>query len=449
MKTIVIIGGGWSGTFTAIQLLEMSKTVRVKIIHSGPPLGLGVAYNTNESEHLLNVPAGRMSAFKNKPNHFSDWLISKGYSTNPTNEYVPRKEYGNYLLELVEKYQSNQHLEVIDARAIDIQKSEKNYEILLNTNHSVAADKIVLALGNFLPASPKLKSPSFYKSNHYFQNPWTSDYLNNLAADKNILLIGTGLTMVDCILSLKKIGFKKTIYVVSPRGYTPFPHGTPETYPDFYSELNKTSLLDIYKTVRKHIQKAAKENITWRAVIDSLRPNAQNIWIHLSAKDKQQFISHLRHIWGVVRHRLPVKTYEEMNLLKTSGQMEIIGGRIEDVQEQDGHISVSIILRKQSHFREINVGTVVNCTGPQTNYNELQDELVMNLLRKKMILSDPLKMGIQATINGEVLQNNREVSKDMYALGSMLRGLLWETTAVPDIRLQTEHIAKQIINSIT
>jgi len=448
MKTIVVIGGGWSGTFTAIQLLEMSKTVRVKIIHSGPPLGLGIAYSTNELEHLLNVPAGRMSAFKNKPNHFSDWLISKGYSTNPTNEFVPRKVYGNYLIELIETYKTNNQLEVIDARAIDIQKSKNHYEILLNTNNSVFADKIVLAIGNFLPASPKVKSPSFYKSNHYFQNPWTNDYLNNLATDKNILLIGTGLTMVDCILSLKKIGFQKTIYVVSPRGYTPVAHGPLETYTDFYSELENKSLLDIYKTIRKHILKAAKENITWRAVIDSLRPNAQQIWLHLSEKDKQQFISHLRHIWGVVRHRLPIKTYEEMNQLQTSGQMEVIGGRIDNLQEQSGNISVTIQLRKQSVIRELNVGTVVNCTGPQTNYNDLQDQLIMNLMSKKMILSDPLKMGIQATINGEVLQNKQEVSKDMYALGSMLRGLFWETTAIPDIRVQTEHIAKQIINSI-
>lgn len=449
MKTIVIIGGGWSGTLTAIQLLEKSKTISVKIIHSGPALGLGVAYSTNEMEHLLNVPAGRMSAFPSIPAHFTDWLVKNGYnSENLAGEFIPRQLYGKYIQELVLLLQANKQLEIIHAKAIDIQKQELMYSIQLSNSSTVRADKIVLALGNFLPADPKLNTPAFYKTKNYFQNPWSPSYLKNLDSSKDILLIGTGLTMVDSVLSLKSLGFNGKIWVVSPRGYTPAPHGKSDVYPDFYSEFKDKSLLELFKTVRKHLKIAESKNISWRGVIDSLRPHAQKIWVAFSPKEKQQFVSHIRHIWGIARHRLPVKTYNEVNDLKTKGQLEIIGGRILDMEEQNGNICVTIRLRKSSAIKNLNVSRVVNCTGPQTNYKDLQDELVVNLLSKKMIIPDDLKMGIKTTLNGQILQNEQQPSSDIYALGSLLRGVLWETTAVPEIRVQAESIAQQIIDSI-
>lgn len=449
MKTIVVIGGGLSGVLTAIQLLEKSKTISVKIIHSGPSLGLGIAYNTNEAEHLLNVPAGKMSAFSSNPKHFTDWLDKNGYpAENLGGEFLPRMLYGKYIQELVLLLLSNKQLEIINAKAIDILENESSYNIKLNDSKLVVADKIILALGNFLPANPKLNSPTFYTKGNYFQNPWSPSYLKDIDKSKDILLIGTGLTMVDCALSLKNIGYNGKIWVVSPRGYTPASHGKSDVYPDFYSELKEKSLLEIFKTVRKHLKIAESKNSSWRGVIDSLRPHAQEIWIALSLKEKQQFVSHIRHIWGIARHRLPVKTYNEIHDLKSNGKLEIIGGRILDMREDNGIILANIRLRKSGLQKELMVSRVVNCTGPQTNYKELQDELIVNLLSKNMIIPDDLKMGIKTTLNGQILQNKQQASADIYAIGSLLRGVLWETTAVPEIRVQAESIAQQIIDSI-
>lgn len=449
MKTIVIIGGGWSGTLTAIQLLEKSKTLSVKIINSGQPLGLGVAYSTTEEEHLLNVPAGKMSPFPNNPTHFIDWLVKNGHSAkNLEGQFIPRLVYGKYISELISLYKGNKQLEVINAKAIDIIKQGATYTVLLSNNTAIPADKIVLALGNFLPANPKSETLTFYDNKKYFQNPWSPSYLNNIDLKQDILLIGTGLTMVDNVLSLKKRGFTGKFFVVSPRGYTPASHGKADTYPDFYNELKGTNLAEIFKTVRKHLKIASSKNSSWRGVIDSLRPYAQEIWVTRTLKEKQQFVSHIRHIWGVARHRLPVKIYNEINDLKTQGQLEIIGGRIVDMQEKNGPIAIYIQLRKSSAIRELVVSGVVNCTGPQTNYKELKDQLVINLLSKQMIIPDDLKMGIKTTLNGQVLQQEHTASTDIYALGSLLRGVLWETTAVPEIRQQAESIAQQIIDSI-
>lgn len=449
MKTIAIIGGGWSGILTAIQLLEKSKDISIKIINSEQLLGLGIAYSTSDESHLLNVPAGKMSAFPDNPKHFTDWLIKKGYPEKEIEkQFLPRLVYGKYIQEFIDSIKQNAQVEIINARAIDIHKESINYSIQLNNENSVSTDKIVLALGNFLPATPKSASLDFFESPNYFKNPWNTDYLKNIQINQNILIMGTGLTMVDCVISLKKAGITGKLFVVSPRGYTPAPHGIKQTYPDFYAEIKGKTLLEIFKIVRKHLKLAESKNIPWIGVVDSLRPNLQKLWISLSLKGKQQFISHIRHIWGLARHRLPLSVHTQLMDLKTKGQLEIIGGRILDMQEKNNTVSVTLRLRKSTTICELNVSRVINCTGPQTNYKELQNELVKNLLSKRMILADDLKMGIKTTLNGQVLEKDNTASTDMYAIGSLLRGVLWETTAVPEIRMQAESIAKQIIDSI-
>lgn len=456
MKTIAIIGGGWSGILTAIQLLEKSKNISVKIINSGQPIGLGVAYSTTEEAHLLNVPAGKMSAFPNNPKHFTDWLIANGHSIEQIEkQFLPRLVYGKYISELVSSLKQNEQLEIINAKAIDIQKQESAYSILLDNENSILADKIVLALGNFLPATPKAENTIFFESPGYYENPWNTDYLKDIQTNQNILLIGTGLTMVDCMVSLKSAGFAGKIFVVSPRGYTPAAHSKTEAYPDFYSELKGKTLLEMVQIVRKHIKIAESKKSSWIGVIDSLRPHVQEIWITLSQKDKKQFVSHIRHIWGVARHRLPKETHTELMELKAKGKLEIIGGRIihfessqSDSKPANGNVTVSIQLRGSTTVRELNVSKVINCTGPQSNYQELKDALIQNLLAKKMIISNELKMGIETNLTGQVVQDNGKNSDDIYAIGSLLRGVLWETTAVPEISKQAEQIAKQIVDSI-
>ena len=261
--------------------------------------------------------------------------------------------------------------------------------------------------------------------------------------------------MVDCVLSLKKAGVTGKLYVVSPRGYTPASHNKAEIYPDFYSELKGKILLEIFQIVRKHLKIAESKNNSWIGVVDSLRPHVQELWITLSKKDKQQFISHIRHIWGVARHRLPITTHKELMDLKTKGQLEIIGGRIIhfdsaqcDNKLTNGIVNVSIQLRGSSKKRDLSVSRVINCTGPQSNYKELKEEFIQNLLAKRIIISNELKMGIETDINGQVHQEDGKTSTDIYAIGSLLRGVLWETTAVPEISKQAEQIAKQIVDSI-
>jgi uncharacterized NAD(P)/FAD-binding protein YdhS len=454
MKTICIIGGGFSGTITAIHLLQKSNAVRVKLINHKYPLVKGVAYSTARKEHLLNVPAGKMSAFASMPSHFTDWVMSKpGYrefhSGTIDRSFLPRMLYGNYLEEISREHLVNERLEIITSKAVGVEFTNGKYRITTEDDHTIESDYLVLATGNFQPAPPRLQDPSALSSPGYFSNPWTNDFIEKLDPEEDVLLIGSGLTMVDYVLTLVAAGFRGKIYSVSPRGYLPEGHTDKvAVYPDFLEEIKDKSLQSVFHSIIAHVQTATKQNIPWQAVIDSVRPHAKTIWLGLSRRDKQQFISHVRHIWGVARHRLPVDANNKIRELLQSGQLEVIGGRLQAVNSIHDCFEASIKLRKAQNIRTLKVSKIVNCTGPQINFSELNEALIKSLLRHGLIFPDDLKMGIKAGPAGNVVNSSGETVPNLYAVGSLLRGVLWETTAVPELRINTENVAAQIIGSI-
>src|SRR5271169_1627662 len=78
VKTVAIIGGGFCGTLTAVNLARSTtEPLRITLINNQYPLGRGIAYGTRRPEHLLNVVARNMSAFPDLPSHFVDWLRNR------------------------------------------------------------------------------------------------------------------------------------------------------------------------------------------------------------------------------------------------------------------------------------------------------------------------------------------------------------------------------------
>ncbi|HEX8517673.1 MAG TPA: FAD/NAD(P)-binding protein [Bacteroidia bacterium] len=454
MKTVCIIGGGVSGSLTAVQLLKKSEKVKVILINSGNPLLTGVAYSTQRAEHLLNVPAGKMSVYPDKPDHFIEWLKSlpefeKSSDADLKHSFLPRMIYGSYLGDVLNKFMKDDRITVVESKAEAAGRSENKYVIRLEAGSSIEADVLVLAMGNFLPAAPKLKDCSAFSNQHFYANPWSDAFLENLSGSSSVLLIGGGLTMIDCVLSLVNTNFNGQIYAVSPRGYLPEGHlEKPSSYPDFFNEYKNRDLLTIFKSIRKHIAEAKKNTIPWQAVIDSVRPHAKEIWLHFSGDDKQRFITHLRHVWGVARHRLPTGVHRKMKQLISDGRLIVMDGRIREISETENGFHVGIKRRRQSNSEYLKVSRIVNCTGPQINYKELDEAFVKSLIAENIICPDEHKMGINASPGGRVLDNKGGVVKNVYAVGSMLRKVLWETTAVPELRENAENVAQQIIESI-
>lgn len=207
--TVAIVGGGFCGTMVAVHLLKANLPLSVILINSGYPLSKGLAYSSYSHKHLLNVRAKNMSAFPDRPGHFTDWIKQHenfrviDQVTLP-DMFLPRNIYGQYLKDIFEnairKKSENVSISFVHDEAIDIDIKDSQAQIYFSVSPSVTADAVVLATGNHLPTNPVIENPSFYSSKNYFANPWLHEAVNHPDQNKEILIIGNGLTMADVVI---------------------------------------------------------------------------------------------------------------------------------------------------------------------------------------------------------------------------------------------------------
>ncbi len=262
----------------------------------------------------------------------------------------------------------------------------------------------------------------------------------------NPFLIGTGQTMVDMAIILYKRAHQGQIMAISRRGILPLAHGSFETYPSFFHEMeNSTKLCDLFKIVRNNIKQAEAIGIDPRAVIDSLRPYTQKIWMGLSSVEKSRFMRHVFRYWEIIRSRIPPESHVIVQTMRSAGQLEIIAGQVFDMEEMENGLKVHYIPRGGGKSQAITAGRVINCTGPETDYRMIEQPLVKNLLGRGLIRPGPAMIGMDALPGGAVLSRDGSASDILFTLGSTMKGVMWEVVAVPEIRVQAEELASRLL----
>lgn len=448
MKRITIVGGGASGTLLAVNLLKTvgGSPVEVNLVETRERVGRGVAFSTTRDAHLLNVPAGRMGAFPDDIEHFHKWLAANGHEFHP-NDFVPRKLYGEYLrfvfTEAIETTNSNVKLNLIDDEAVDMSVEAHAAQVILRSGEILPSDKVVLAFGNFVPPHPNVPDLSFASSQKYFLDPWRSKMYELISPDDTIFIVGTGLSMIDVVLHFHTQQHKGNIIAISTRGLLPARHELGHTYTSFYDELKPMRrITEILKAVRRHIEKAEADGSNWRAVIDSLRHDTQQIWCDLPLAEKRYFKQHLSRYWNVARHRMPPEAADVLDVMQQTGALEILAGRLTDIRYDD---KFAITFSTPSETRTVEADALVNCIGSETNFAKLKTPFVMSLISRGHIRNDELAMGIDATPDGRVIDKTNKPSSTVHTLGTALKGTLWETTAIPEIRVQARNLALKLL----
>jgi uncharacterized NAD(P)/FAD-binding protein YdhS len=453
--SIAIIGGGFCGIMTLIHLIRRSpKPVHISVFNIGYPEGRGIAYNTYSDKHVLNVPCSNMSAFVDQPDHFLNWVKATTQS-NLSNEelagkFLPRNLYGQYVEELykqtLNELPSHIELEVINEEVIDLDKSDTSYSIKTNKGRTVAAHKVVLATGNHVPSAPPLKDRSGLNSPMFFGNPWSEQAVAGINDSDPILIIGTGLTMVDIVLGLQEKKFGGKIIALSPNGFNILAHKKHHPQRFILDELEPPfDLNSLFKLFYKHVRNARKNGESGETVVDAVRNKTQEIWQHLSLADKKRFMTHLRHLWGVARHRLPGEIHSQIQQLINDKKLEIVAGRIDSISVSGNQLKVDYRERGNSELKNIFVQRAINCTGPQTDIEKFKGSLYASLIKKGLVKSDDMHLGIHATSDGRIIDHSGEASDTLFTIGSLLKGQLWESTAVPELRVQADRLAGLLI----
>ena len=313
---IAIVGGGFSGTLATIRLLkllsERQSAAKIFLIEKTKKLAKGLAYDTQCDLHLLNVPAQDMSAFPEDRDNFVNWL-SKRFSAVAPSAFVSRKIYGEYLSELFEQAVATKstavNLEVLNDAAASLSPDEKSLTLL--SGKVIEIDRLILATGNFQP-NTVVANEATAASGVYHNNPWAPEVLEGLSADDNILLIGTGLTMIDLAVQLHSAGHQGIVTAISRHGLLPNKHrvfnrieGAPALSGSVLPSVFPTKVRELFSTIRAACQQVENSGDSdWRIVINQLRPHTQTIWKNLDNADKKRFLRHARPLWEVLRHRM-------------------------------------------------------------------------------------------------------------------------------------------------
>lgn len=456
-RSIVVIGGGFSGAMVTAHLLRRSHdpALRVTLVNKSGPLARGVAYGTRHSDHVLNVPAGRMSAFPGEEDHFLRFAQARIPSTTG-GAFVPRTLYGDYLGSIVEEaaQQVPGRFEAVsdEAREVRWNADTSRARVTLASGRVLEAEHVALALGNYTPSNPSLPDPSAFASARYARDPWAPGALANVRPDEPVLLIGTGLTMLDVALQVASVARSAPLVAISRRGLTPLPHrdhGAPPSYGHLPPDLvaGEPSAVDYLRAVRRHTRQLARAGIDWREVVASLRPVTPRLWQALSTRERARFLRHLRPYWDVHRHRVAPELWQRFHALRETGQLDVHAARLLGLAEVSGGIDATFRLRGRKEQATFRAGWVINCTGPEGDVRALKDPLLSSLMANGYARADALGLGLDVDDSLSLLTRDGTPSPWLSLVGPLLKGTWWEATAVPELRVHASRLAARLAGS--
>lgn len=443
---IAIIGAGFSGTALAAALHRYAdQPVIVYLFEKTGQFGAGDAYRTPFPYHLLNARAGDMSALEDEPQHFVKWLEQHVQGELQTDtpvgrQFVPRIWYHQYLTTMLKEMQQHGkvELQLLPAEVIDVESQGAQVKVVMRDQQSLMVDKVVLALGNNPPSKlPFAVSPDM----HCIENPWDYTSLNNIPADEPVMIIGTGLSMVDAVLTLHHQKHRGKIIAISRRGLLPLPHTEQCAAIKFDAATLPTDVRSMMKVLRAEAKKITEKGGDWRGMISGLRPQLPEIWQRTSETCRKRFLRHVLPYWNIHRHRVHVKLYDLLMSMCAQGQLEVLAGRV--LSAQDGQVRVR--LRQLRVERDIPVQHIVNCMG--SSFEPSEQPLLQSLLQRQMAKLDNLQLGVEVMPDFALKAPAGESSAACYVIGPPMRGEVWECIAVPEIRKQCKSLAQTLLHS--
>ena len=407
------------------------RGVDVVLIDGSGRAGLGVAYSTRDPAHVLNVRAEVMSAWPDDLDHFVRLVEQEGGTRR---DFVQRRQFGRYLRAILEEGMETGRLRLVERQAVSANPGEEGWIVSVENGETIEASGLVLAIGN----QPPEPLPLGQGSARVINNPWGAEALaavEDLAAShEDVLLVGTGLTMVDAVLSLDAAGHRGRIVGLSRRGLIPRGHAEFTPAPVEAEDVPHGNVRSLWRWLRHR-----GAQVGWRAAIDALRPHSQWLWQSLPPGEQKRFARHARPWWDVHRHRIAPEVAQQLHDMVAQGRLEIVAGRIQSVEDDGGGLVVAYRRRGSSRIVEGRFAYMINCTGPLGAISRTRDPMLKGMLADGLARPDQLGIALDVDERSRVVGAERA-----WAMGPLTKGRYWEIIAVPDIRYQAAAVAEDI-----
>jgi uncharacterized NAD(P)/FAD-binding protein YdhS len=451
---VAIVGAGLSGSILAIQLLRhLPAGSAIALIGKPGETGAGVAYGTRDPVHLLNVRAGRMSLDPDDEEDFVAWLAvhhpeleaAEGFAET----YVPRGIYGEYvrsrLATAMTEARGRIHAALFTSEVMALDRDGEEYLVELETGDLITARHACLCLGNppgRLPLPPDRVDAAARA--RIIGDPWHDRRMAQIPRDARLLLIGTGLTMIDQVMARRRAGHSGAMTAISRHGLLPAVHRPVSSPPaDWQPPADNGRLGVLFRAIMQAARAAEAAGGDWRSIIDGLRPQTQRLWQRLTPASRRRFLRHAEAWWSIHRHRMAPAIGAEIAAMRASGELAVLAGRIDRIGRSAIGLGV-VVQRRGKHYAEaLAADWVINCSGPG-RLAPSASALVAGLVASGIARSDSLGLGLDVSRDGELIGRGRRRVPNAYALGPAGRARLLEITAAREIREQATAIAKRI-----
>lgn len=457
-RCIAIVGAGFCGTVTAINLLQQAhgEPLRILLIDRDRH-GRGTAYADDSSySYLLNVPAGRMSASSSDPLDFLRYA-QLALPNVTAEDFLPRVLYGQYLEEKLSMAEraapSHISLERVrgNVRSLQVWRPSHTFILGFEDGHEMTASEVVLALGNPPPAALP-GADQMRESLRLVQDPWCDSAA--ISRDETVLMVGTGLTMADIVASTVQTGRGTArMYAISRHGLVPprqtaFRHSHSEFDPQPLLRAASVSVRQLFHLVRQISRDTERRGGDWREAVTFVRSVAPRLWSRLPISERKRFLRHVRAYWDIHRHRLPPSTRAAVDELRTAHRLIVHAGKILRLEPQGNQVRVVWRPRSQEESAVLMVDRVINCTGPDYRCTASRDPLVQDLIANGLIRPDAMGIGLRTAPNGGVVNLFGRATRGLYYIGPMLRADHWEATAVQELREHAENLAHELTHPV-
>jgi uncharacterized NAD(P)/FAD-binding protein YdhS len=452
---VLIIGGGLSGTMLAVQLLRLPGQRHILVIEPRAELGRGEAYSAVELGHTLNGNAARMSVDPDNADDLTQWLT--GYldaggwpqahqQPVPISElFPPRGIFGVYAQQRLAEATalSASTVEHIRAEVVDLIVDETATRLTLDNGQQLRGAYAVLATGMF----PAARTPQTESSgvNAAAVDPWDVQAMTRIDPQSTVLIIGSGLTMVDAVVSLEQAGHRGPIEIFSRHGLLPHVRRQPPSWEDFLAaDPSLRSPRQLLREVRRQCRIAQAKGIDWQAPLDTVRAHIGRLWSQAGEREKRQFVRHVRPWWESHHHRSPPLSAQLVARLQEEGRLRIQAASFKGLVASDDAVTINVRRRGEQVVTQVSGAALINSSGIEYDWRRVARPLPQQLLKRGLIQPGPLALGIAADVSGAVVDAEGKVSQRLFAMGPPLRGMWWESTAVTDVAIQAKALAARL-----
>jgi uncharacterized NAD(P)/FAD-binding protein YdhS len=456
-QRVAIVGGGAAGALAAVHLLREPRergALEIDLIDRTGSFGAGVAYGTQDPLHLLNVPAVRMGAISGHPENFHEWLAERD---EPGGEeaFLPRGLYATYLRDLLasaEREASEARLRRHCGEVTTIVEQHGNadapLELTLADGERLEADRVVLALGPLGGGDPITVPPELKDSGVYVADPWATGAIEEARGDRSVLIVGTGLSMVDIALTLGEDAGGPRVRAISRHGLVPRRHRRSLTnVRRFHIPMTEGTLAPIVAAIFGQIGRVSQQGDDWRDVIDSMRPVTPGLWKALRVEEKQRFLDDFQRLWDVHRFRMAPEVADRFDALTAAGRLETGAASIVSVEPHGAGAKVFLRTPGAHDLDVVEVDRVINCSGAGCDLRQQAPPLLAGMLAAGLARPDELGLGLDVDEDGALLDREGLPSERLFAVGSLRRGVEWEAIGITEIRDHSAAVARQIVRT--